>query len=359
LLALTLLPILLGGLSGNSNGALAGGGAGVAILLIVNLARRHPMNAIVAELALLHVAYGITVSRLWRRADALPGALRDDLRSEPDARRELEGMRQSIRWPQLSRQIAQCTALEQLARLVASHATAIANAIAYADLSDTRRTGDGGTGDGHVTRIPIPSEELTGAITIHTAPGGLSMAQRDALEQLASISGLRADALRRAAWQERQQAALAALWEISGLLRIATSGHDHVRDGLSRLASALDLSWLALLAPNECQALAPIMLVRGRVACGAASISGAQLRVAAEALRGERPLVRAEGADSLACLPICLAGHAPLVLAAHGNAADAATQALLMLFGSLVAERLASENAALQSAPNRFPALAA
>ena len=47
----------------------------------------------------------------------------------------------------------------------------------------------------------------------------------------------------------------------------------------------------------------------------------------------------------LACLPICLAGHSPLVLVARGNAADAATQALLMLFGNLLAERLEADSA--------------
>ena len=155
----------------------------------------------------------------------------------------------------------------------------------------------------------------------------------------------RSDALRNAAWQKRQEAALAALWEISGLLRITHTRYENMRDGLCQLAAALDLHWLALLVPNELQTLAPIMIVRGRATAIAPLISGAHLRVATEALRGERPLVRAEGDDVLACLPICLAGHAPLVLVARGNAADAATQALLMLFGNLLAERLASDGA--------------
>jgi hypothetical protein len=359
LLALTLLPMLLGGLAGNSNGALAGGGAGVAILLIVHIARRHAMTGIVAELALLHIACGLAVSWLWRRADELLASLRDDLRPDPEAVRDLESTQQSIGWQQLNQQIAACATLEQLARLATSYAATITGTTVHVDLIGGGRAEDSGRAGPQVTCIPIPCDEQAGVITIHAAPGELSLAQRAALDHLASMAGLGSAALRCAAWRERQQAALAALWEISGLLRVAASGYDHVRDGLTRLAGALELGWLALLAPNEYQALAPAMIVRGRTDRGMPSISGVQLRVAAEALRGERPLVRVEGSDSLACLPICLAGHAPLVLAAYGNAGDAATQALLMLFGNLIAERLASDSLALEPQINRCQSLAA
>ena len=196
-----------------------------------------------------------------------------------------------------------------------------------------------------MTSIPITADDTRGHITVGVPANELSCVQREALEHLASLVALRSDALRNAAWQKRQEAALAALWEISGLLRITHTRYENVRDGLGRLASALDLHWLALLVPNELQTLAPIMVVRGRATPIAPLISGAHLRVATELLRGERPLVRAEGNDVLACLPICLTGHAPLVLVARGNAADAATQALLMLFGNLLAERLASDSA--------------
>jgi hypothetical protein len=259
----------------------------------------------------------------------------------------------------LNQQIAECTTLEQLARLATSYAAQVAGTTVHVDLIGGGRTEDSGSAGPPVTRIPISCEEAAGAITIHAAPSELSLAQRAALDHLASMAGLRLAALRCAAWQERQQAALAALWEISGLLRVAASGYDHVRDGLTRLAGALELGWLALLAPNEYQALAPAMIVRGRADRGMPMISGVQLRVAAEALRGERPLVRVEGSDSLACLPICLAGHPPLVLAAYGNAGDAATQALLMLFGNLVAERLVSDSVALEPQMSRCRSLAA
>jgi hypothetical protein len=317
------------------------------------------MNGVVAELALLHVVFGLAVSWLWRRADELLASLRDGLHGATDGHPDRESIPPSIRWQQLNRQMAECVTLEQLLHLTISHATAIAETPAQVELASVGKAGASAAGGERTTRIPIASEDLTGAIIIRAARSELSLAQRDELEHLGSLVGLRCAALRRAAWQHRQQAALAALWEISGLLRVAATRQDHVRDGLARLAIALDLNWLALLAPNEYQALGPMMIVRGRTGRGAPAISGAQMRVAAEALRGERPLVRAEGEEALACLPICLAGHAPLVLVAHGNAGDAATQALLMLFGNLVAERLASDNATLDAETLRFQALAA
>jgi hypothetical protein len=99
-----------------------------------------------------------------------------------------------------------------------------------------------------------------------------------------------------------------------------------------------------LLAPNQLGALAPFVIARGHSRGSMPTISGAQLRVAAEALRGERPLIRREGAHMLLCLPICLAGHAPMVVAAYDTNDDASTQALLMLFGNLLAERLAADS---------------
>ena len=191
--------------------------------------------------------------------------------------------------------------------------------------------------------VVIPSEEITGTITIHLGPGELSLTQRDAIDHLAYIVGMRAAVLRRTAWQQRQQSAVTALWEISGLLRIARTGEQCVHDGLTRLADALDLDWLALLAPNQFSTLAPFMIARGRAGRGVPTISGAQLRVAAEALRSERPLIRMEGTRSLACLPIGLTGQAPIVLSAYGLTDDASTQALLMLFGNLITERLAAD----------------
>jgi hypothetical protein len=345
LLALTVLLILQGGLLGGSNGALAGSAAGITILLMLNLSMRHPINAIVVDLAFLYVVCGFGSSWLLQRASTLLSNSLDDLDQPQQDLAAAESAQTANRWPRMYLQIAACTTLDQLERLTINLATTIMRCDVTVELPGGKRSDTPIVRDGTVTCIPITADDTCGLITVGVPAHDLSLVQREALEQLASLVAQRSDMLRNAAWQKRQEAALAALWEISGLLRITHTRYENVRDGLSRLAAALDLRWLALLVPNELQTLAPIMIVRGRAASIAPLISGAHLRVATEALRGERPLVRAEGDDVLACLPICLVGHAPLVLVARGNAADAATQALLMLFGNLLAERLASDSA--------------
>ena len=347
LLALTFLLILQGGLLGGGNGALAGSAAGIAILLMLNLTMRHPINAIVVDLTFLNLVCGFGSSWLWQRASELLSMSFDDLDQQKHDLPEAESARPSSRWQRLNLQIAACPTLEQLARLTTSHAATIVRRDVTVELLSSMSPDKPIARDGAVTCIPIITDDTCGQITVDIPASELSSVQRKALEQLASLVAMRSAALRNAAWQKRQEAALAALWEISGLLRITHTRYENVRDGLSRLAAALDLNWLALLVPNELQTLAPIMIVRGRATPIAPLISGAHLRIAAEALRGERPLVRSEGNDVLACLPICLTGHAPLVLVARGNAADAATQALLMLFGNLLAERLASDSASI------------
>jgi hypothetical protein len=345
LLALTFLLILQGGLLGGSNGALAGSAAGIAILLLLNLTMRLPINAIIVDLTFLYLGCGFGSSWLLQQASTLLSSSFNDLDQPKQDLPEAESARSANRWPRIYLQIAACTTLEQLERLTISFAATIVRRDVTVELSSSTRSDKPIVRDGAVTCIPITTDDTCGMIMVGVPANELSLVQREALEQLASLVALRSDALRNAAWQKRQEAALAALWEISGLLRITHTRYENVRDSLSRLASALDLHWLALLVPNELQTLAPIMIVRGRATPAAPLISGAHLRVAAEALRGERPLVRAEGNDVLACLPICLTGYAPLVLVARGNAADAATQALLMLFGNLLAERLASDSA--------------
>src|SRR5262249_17438711 len=69
-------------------------------------------------------------------------------------------------------------------------------------------------------------------------------------------------------------------------------------------------------------------------------LTGAQLRVAAEALRTKSTLIRSEGRQALTCLPIRLLSGTPIILAVHGEKLDAAAQALLMLFGEMLVERI-------------------
>jgi len=343
LLGLTLLPMLIGGLLGNSNGVLAGTGTGVSIFMLVNLIHRHPLNALVLDLVLLQLACGLAISWLWRRVDALLARLRLEFNAQRQTKYSSEPRRAPICLIELDHQIDECSTIDQLVHLAIDRAAAITGASVQVELANGRQADRSENGDPRATCVAIPSEEITGTITIHMGPGELSSTQREAIDHLAYIVGLRAAVLRRTAWQQRQQSAVTALWEISGLLHIASTGEQCVRDGLTRLADALDLDWLALLAPNQFSTLAPFMIARGRAGRGVPTISGAQLRVAAEALRGERPLIRTEGARSLACLPIGLTGQAPIVLSAYGHADDASTQALLMLFGNLITERLAAD----------------
>jgi hypothetical protein len=345
-LALTLALILQGGLLGGSQGALAGSGAGGAILLSLHKTLHGQPDPTVGDLAVLQLACGLTAAWLWRRAQMFLGALRDDVGQQKQGTRELDRARQLLSWQRLNLQIASCATLEQLARLATSQAANIAGAAATVELASSAHASDTQGSEDH-TRLPIPGGASLGLITICRGRDALSQGQRDALEHLAALIGLRDAALRSVAGQERQQAALTALWEISGLLRVADRGHEIVRDACGRLAAALDLDWLAVLVPDERHSLAPLLVARGRAGGYAPSISGAQLRLAAEALRAEHPLVRQEGAAVTACLPICLVGRTPLVLAARGNATDAATQTLLMLFGELIADRLAANGAAL------------
>jgi hypothetical protein len=344
LLALTLAPMLIGGLLGNSNGVLAGTATGVSIFLIINLAGHAPLSAIAFDLVLLQVSCGLAVSWLWRGASGLLAAVRHDLYISQDARNDIQAPRSPDQLAGLGYRIAECATLDQLARLTAERAAAISGVSAQVELSGRPATSGAENVDRNLVQIRIPSDDISGTISLQPAPGELNIAQRDALEHLACVVGQRAAVLRHLAWQRRQRAAVAALWEICGLLRSANTGQDCARHGLLRLTEALELGWLALLAPNQLGALAPIVIARSHCREGMPTLSGAQLRVAAEALRGERPLVRREGAYILLCLPICPLGQAPMVIAAYDTIDDATTQALLMLFGNLVAERLAADS---------------
>lgn len=340
LLGLTMVLILQGMLLGESAGALAGTSAAIAMLLIQNIGYFHPFNAIVADLAVVNLLAGIMVAWLWHsmmgvlRAARAPGAQERETGA-------IERAHQIMHWQRVNLQLATCATIDQLLRQAASHAQSIAGAPATIALDEGLPAEDSQP-DPTGTSVPIACGEARGRISIQRPAGELGMIERDALDQLATLLGLRLARLRSAAAQERQRAALAALWEISGLMRAAPGDLEIVREALARMAAALDLNWLALLGPDDRHTLASIAIARTRRGAQTPLMTGAQVRVAFEALRGERPLVRAEGADALVCLPIGRSGHTPLVLAAHGGAGDAEIQALLMVFGEMLADRLAA-----------------
>jgi hypothetical protein len=164
----------------------------------------------------------------------------------------------------------------------------------------------------------------------------LSCYQANALQALASMVALRRSVLESMAWREQQRTALDALWQIAGLLRVPDAARNNlIQQPCTRFAIALDLDWLVVLAPGSPAPIAPVLTIFGRATPGT-TLNAALLRIAAEALRCEQPLMRYEGTATIACLPILHSGHAPMVLVARGAAEEEATQSMLMLLGDLL-----------------------
>jgi len=128
LLGLTLLPMLIGGLLGNSNGVLAGTGTGVSIFMLVNLTYRHPLNALVLDLVLLQLACGLAISWLWRRVDALLARLRLEFNAQRQTKYSSEPRRPPICLIELVHQIDECSTIDQLVHLAIDRAAAITGA---------------------------------------------------------------------------------------------------------------------------------------------------------------------------------------------------------------------------------------
>jgi hypothetical protein len=164
----------------------------------------------------------------------------------------------------------------------------------------------------------------------------LSHYQTNALHALSSMVTLRRSVLESMAWREQQRTALDALWQIAGLLRVPDAARTSLlQQPCTRFAIALDLDWLVVLAPGLHAPIVPVLTIFGQATPGT-TMNAALLRIAAEALRCEQPLMRYEGAATVACLPVLRSGHAPMVLVARGAAEEEATQSMLMLLGDLL-----------------------
>ncbi len=180
------------------------------------------------------------------------------------------------------------------------------------------------------------AQQLTIAITNSTL---MEAQQQQLLEMLAILTGLRVTALEQTEWRDQQHNALATLWEIVGLIQIpGRIGLDTLRCSVERLARALDLEWIALLAPNDVSPVAPVLVADRRPERGP-TLHPTHLRIAAEAIRKGQPLVRSEAQACVACMPILQAGMAPLVVVARGAADEESTQSILLLLGDLLARR--------------------
>jgi hypothetical protein len=235
-------------------------------------------------------------------------------------------------------EVGECKTIAALERLATERAAAIAGTAALVQFSSPLAHTPM-TSDNQAFCLSLSGDQ--GTITIFRAQDELSQAQYNELEYLAVLVGAQAARLRGAVRLARQQAALLALWQVAGVLRSALAPQEALDEVCSRMTAALDLNWLSLLAPDERQSVSILLISRGDRGKPAPRLTGAQLRVAAEALRTESTLIRSEGQQALTCLPIRLLGGTPVILAVHGEKLDAAAQALLMLFGEMIVERLA------------------
>ncbi len=337
LLPLALLLIAQGALAGGARDALAGGGIGVVVLLLVALADGLGSDQLIGALIVLEIVAGSLIAWMWAHGSATITALREQLGRADSLAGMHNDTRRAIEWQRLNQaQISGTTNLAELVRCITQRATQIAAVPAAVYLAGepavatSRRS----------THLPINTMLGTGSIVVESATSALSSGQMMALEQLADLAGRHADALHAAEQLRRQQDALTTLWQVSGVVRTAPEALPMARDACRRMAEALDLDWLALLAPDATAALVPLLLVRGGVQQVAPRLQGSQLRVAAEALRGGRPLVRSEGQAVLFCIPLTGMHDTPLLLVARGAADEAGIQALLMVFGGMLAERL-------------------
>jgi hypothetical protein len=336
-LALTLALVALGALVGGGRDALVGGGLGVLALLLVGLVGQEGRGELLVGMAMAEVVAAALVTwSLGPGRGLLAGVISAPLEQPcDDALRALE-------WQRLNLAAVQaCDTPEELRRRMAERAMTIAAAPVTVDLGDGHYTGPGGS-SGYALTIPVAG--APGRLIVHTSGGAPGQPQREALEHLAALAALRAGELRAAEKIQRQQEAMLALWETAGIARLAPGFDDTLRDACRRLARALDLEWLAVVGPSERQMIAPLIIVPGRDG-EPPRMQGAQLRVAAEAMRAGRPLIRSEGDATLACLPMRLGDETPLALAALGDTSEAGTQALLMVFGDMVTAGLAANTA--------------
>lgn len=330
---LVLAPALVvqGSLSVEERDALASAGVGMIVLLLIAVLDPARAGNLLIEIAAVHVI--VSIAAVWgaRQARLALTRLHDDIvqrtrlnQDRDEARRTLEWQRQNLAV------LGACATLDDLARCVVERAAAITGAPASLDDAPAQASFARHT-------LDIPG---VGRLVVRRTFTELSRSQRDALEHLAATAAQRAVVLRSVDMLERHHHALMALWEGTGVLRATSNLNATLLDVCQRIAAALDLDWMALIGPDERQTLAPFLIARGREHGPSPRLQPAHFRLAAEVLRNGRQLVRVEQERTLAFLPVRVAGEPSLVLAARGAVDDAAVQALLLLFGDLIGERL-------------------
>jgi hypothetical protein len=330
---LLLVPALVvqGSLLAEERDALVGAGIGITLLLLVAVLDPARTTNLLTEIVAVHVI--VSIAALWgsRQIRLTLTRLHEDIAQRAQADQERAELRCALEWQRQSlKALGACDSFDELRRCVVERAALIVDA--PTSLDDAAMSGSPAS---HTLAIAG-----VGRLVIRRTPAELSRLQRDSLDHLIEIASQRAAALRSITVLHRHHQALTALWEGAGLLRAAPDLRATLSDVCQRIAAALELEWLALIGLDERQIPAPFLFARGNGQGPAPRLQPVHIRLAAEALRGGRALVRVEQGQTLAFLPVCVAGETSLVLAARGAVDDAALQALLLLFGDLVAERL-------------------
>lgn len=227
---------------------------------------------------------------------------------------ELQELRRAQRWQRAAVLLAGCDSPQELQRCATAQAATIWGAM---------RWGDPAQPDVQESRCSTPSP-----------------AQEAGLALLDTIVTLRTELLSSQREQQQQQQALMALWQIVGLAQLpAPPGVDLLRAPCAQVASALRLDWIAIMAPDAARPVTPVLIASGS-ATSELALHPAYLRVAAEALRSERTLVRNEEQRVVTCMPIMRRDRAPLVIVARGAQIDDLRQTTLLLLGDLLARCL-------------------
>lgn len=328
--------VIQGGLLGDERDAATGAGIGLLVLLASAVLGGADGDNLFLGVLAAHLAASVAAVWWIRQARRALSRLSEDAAQRARADQDSGDTRRVMEWQQQNLAlVGASSSMTELAQRAQERAAAITGAPVTLD-----------NAAGFAPRgwyvIPLTSADR---LVIHQMSLDLNRPQREALDHLAAVVRQRVDALRLADTLRRHNDALMALWEVAGVLRAAPNLGSATLDACRRIAGALDLEWLAFLGLDEQQALTPLLLVRGRADGIAPRLHPADLRVAGEALRGGRSLVRTEQGVTLACLPVRMLGETSLVLVARGIIDEAALQAFLMVFGDLVAERLAADPA--------------
>ncbi len=330
---LLLVPALVvqGSLPAEEREALVGVGIGIALLLLIAVLDPVRKTSLLTEVVVVHMI--VSIAAIWgsRQVRLMLTRLQEQTAQRARADQEHAGLHRALEWQRQSlKMVGACDSFDELRRCIVERAALIVDA--PTSLDDAT--------------VPVSPASHTLAITgvgrlvIRRTAAELSRLQHDALDHLIAIASQRATALRSITVLRRHHQALTALWEGAGLLRAAPDLRATLSDVCQRIAAALDLEWLALIGLDERQIPTPFLFARGRGHGSSLRLQPVHIRLAAEALRGGRALVRMEQGQTQAFLPVCVAGETSLVLAARGAVDDAALQTLLLLFGDLVAERL-------------------